>query len=86
VASKPVDDVSDSRCRRTRDGRTWRIGTQSEVAWIAQHTLSGMTIASAIPPVFAAYATMVVSEDDAERIEQQRETLRLLSTQSGDQP
>jgi hypothetical protein len=29
---------------RARDGRTWRIGTSAEVAWIADGTSVGLTI------------------------------------------
>jgi hypothetical protein len=36
--------------------------------------------------VFEAYATIVVPEDDTERIEQQRAALSLLTARSGDQP
>jgi hypothetical protein len=43
-----------------RDGRMWRIGTASEVAWISSGTSTGLTITSAIPPVFEAYATVVL--------------------------
>src|SRR6266498_4466190 len=45
---------------RTRDGRKWRIGTGTEVAWIANGTSAGRTITAAIPPVFEAYATVVL--------------------------
>ena len=38
--------------RRVRDGSTWRIGTDAEVAWIANGTSVGRTITAAIPPVF----------------------------------
>jgi hypothetical protein len=41
---------------RARDGSTWRIGTDAEVAWIADGTSMGRTITAAIPPVFEAYA------------------------------
>lgn len=41
----------------TKDGRSWRIGTAAEVAWIAGHTTDGVSITTAIPPVFDAYAT-----------------------------
>lgn len=41
----------------TRDGRTWRIGTADDIAWITGRTVRGRAITSAIPPVFAAYAT-----------------------------
>ncbi len=43
---------------RRKDGRPWRIGRDSNVAWIEQNTESGLTIMSAIPPVFDAYATL----------------------------
>jgi hypothetical protein len=45
---------------RERDGRTWRIGTQAEVQWIEKNTEYGLTITSAIPPVFEAYATLAL--------------------------
>ncbi|MDQ4037089.1 MAG: hypothetical protein M3313_01735 [Actinomycetota bacterium] len=41
----------------TKDGRSWRIGTASDVAWIAGQTRHGSSITVAIPPVFDAYAT-----------------------------
>ncbi|MEK8105325.1 hypothetical protein NKG94_09305 [Micromonospora sp. M12] len=40
-----------------RDGRSWRIGTASDVAWLAGHTTQGFTVTTAIPEVFDAYAT-----------------------------
>jgi hypothetical protein len=46
---------------RTRDGIAWRIGTATDVDWISSGTAHvGRAIASAIPPVFAAYATVVL--------------------------
>src|SRR5260221_203159 len=45
---------------RARDGRTWRIGTDADVAWIANGTSVGRTITAGIPPVFDAYATVVL--------------------------
>ncbi|MFI6783084.1 hypothetical protein [Micromonospora sp. NPDC050276] len=41
----------------SRDGRTWRIGTASDVAWLAGRTTQGFSITTAIPPLFEAYAT-----------------------------
>ncbi|MEV1331757.1 hypothetical protein AB0J20_19540 [Micromonospora costi] len=41
----------------TKDGRSWRIGTAVDVAWIAGRTTQGFSITTAIPPVFDAYAT-----------------------------
>jgi len=37
---------------RVKDGRSWQIGDTSVVAWIAASTVTGLTITSAIPPVF----------------------------------
>lgn len=45
-----------------RDGRTWRIGTDADVAWIKEGTSIGRTITSAIPPVFEVYATVELPE------------------------
>lgn len=42
-----------------KDGRTWRLGTAAEVAWINAGITSGLAITASIPPVFAAYATLV---------------------------
>ena len=41
----------------TKDGRSWRIGTANDVAWLAGQTTDGISITTAIPPVFDAYAT-----------------------------
>jgi hypothetical protein len=40
----------------SKDGRSWRIGTATDVDWIAGHTTAGVSITTAIPPVFDAYA------------------------------
>lgn len=45
---------------RVRDGRRWQIGTGADVAWITEGTAVGRAITSGIPPVFAAYATIVL--------------------------
>jgi hypothetical protein len=42
------------------DREHWRIGGPGEVAWINDATTGGLTIASAIAPIFAAYATIVI--------------------------
>ena len=41
-----------------KDGRAWRIGTEDDVAWINAAVTAGTSITAAIPPVFAAYATL----------------------------
>jgi hypothetical protein len=63
-----------------------RIGTDADVAWVQESTEPGLTITSAIPPVFEAYATVVVPDKDDGRSEHVRLVLRLLSEQSRDQP
>ena len=47
-----------------RDGRAWQIGTAAEVAWITNGTRVDRTITSGTPPVFAAYATIVLPNPD----------------------
>jgi hypothetical protein len=41
-----------------------RVGSSREVAWITAATRPGLTITAAVPPVFAAYATVVIPDDD----------------------
>ncbi len=43
---------------QSKDGQAWPVGRDAEVAWIEENTESGLTIMSAIPPVFEAYATL----------------------------
>lgn len=57
---------------QVRDGRAWRIGQFADVAWIQDGTTIGYAITRAIPPVFEAYATLLLPcadqlpPDDAE--------------------
>lgn len=80
--------TDDSRppVRLAKDGRTWRIGTDAEVAWIARGTSTGLAITAAIPPVFEAYATVVLPEGDEERGKHDRAMSALLSEHSPGQP
>ena len=71
--------------RRARDGTTWRIGTDAEVTWIVNGTSPGRTITAAIPPLFEAYATVLVAYGE-ERDVHDRALLTLLREQSPDQP
>jgi hypothetical protein len=41
-----------------KDGVVWPVGGQAEVNWISEGTESGRRIIAAIPPLFAAYATL----------------------------
>jgi hypothetical protein len=71
--------------RLARDGRTWLIGTDADVAWIAGGTSAGRTITSAIPPVFEAYATAVLPNSEAHRRQRDQAVSALLSEHSADQ-
>jgi len=72
--------------RRARDGSTWRIGTDVEVAWIVNGTSMGRTITAAIPPVFEAYVTVVLPYGGERQIKHDRAVLMLLREQSPGQP
>jgi hypothetical protein len=41
-----------------KDDRTWRVGTNEDVAWINDGISEGLSITASIPPIFAAYATL----------------------------
>ncbi|MEU7865075.1 hypothetical protein, partial [Nonomuraea sp. NPDC049141] len=47
----------------SKDGRSWRIGAAADVGWIAGHTTAGVSITTAIPLVFDAYATTYQADD-----------------------
>jgi hypothetical protein len=58
-----------------RDGTRWPLGTAADVEWITAGTTVGLTISSGIPPVFEAYATVVLPEavgDQQRRIDDQQ--------------
>jgi hypothetical protein len=65
-----------------KNGGSWRIGTNADVAWIVGNTPPGRTIGSAIPPVYAAYATIIVPDPGAERSTHHHAVLALLAEQS----
>ena len=71
--------------RRSGDDRAWRIGTDAEVTWIASGTSEGRTITAAIPPMFEAYATVVLPHDAEAWDRHDRAILALLGEQSADQ-
>ena len=71
---------------RIRDGSTWQIGTDADVAWIVDGTTEGRTISAAIPPIFEAYATVTLPIGEKRRDEHDLAVLVLLTDQSGDQP
>ena len=69
-----------------RGDRAWRMGTDAEVLWIVGGTTSGLTVTSAIPPVFDAYATIVIPDTAKRRESHDQAILALLSEQSAHQP
>jgi len=71
---------------RRKDDQDWVIGTDSDVAWIQQATGTSSTITYAIPPLFAAYATIAVPDKDEGRSDDLRALLEVLAEHSGDQP
>ena len=74
------------RLVKAKDGSSWRIGTDADVAWIAAGTSVSRTITAAIPPVFEAYATIVLPGRSEEQDKHDQAVLALLSEQSPGQP
>jgi hypothetical protein len=73
--------------RVVRDGSTWRIGTEADVAWITSAYDHGRAIMFAIPPVFEAYATfMRPGEPGDGQDAHDQAVLGLLGQQSASQP
>ncbi|MDQ6934357.1 MAG: hypothetical protein M3130_03575 [Actinomycetota bacterium] len=68
-----------------KDGRSWRIGTSSDVAWISNQTTDGLSITLAIPPVFEAYATFY-ERDGVETTAHERAVVEQLVEHTSDQP
>jgi hypothetical protein len=71
-----------------KDGQSWRIGTNAQIGWIANGTSIDQTITSAIPPVFAAYATFWQSDDDSvsTTVYEQAVLSHLIEQTAADQP
>jgi hypothetical protein len=66
-------------------GHSWRIGTGAEVGWIARATSPGLAITAAIPPVFDAYATIILPDSGADRGRHNRAMLALLEAEPAGQ-
>jgi hypothetical protein len=73
-----------ARTTRDKDGRSWQIGATADVEWISRNTLFGLTIVSAIPRVFEAYATVLVPEPRDELGRHEQRVARLLADHSSD--
>lgn len=80
-----VDD-SHSTVWQVKDGRSWRIGSDADVAWIVGGTSPGLAITSAIPPVFEAYATIVLPSDDGDQEEHDKAMLTVLEAEPAGRP
>lgn len=84
---------SDPRSR-PKGGKAWLIGTGDEVGWINGGVKQGLSIAAAIPLVFASYATLAfplepLSDEAARRALDDRfddAVLRVLSAHTDRQP
>ena len=68
-----------------KDGRSWRIGTADDLAWIAGHTIDGLTVTNAIPPRFDAYATFYQPEG-ADITLHERTVVDILKAHTAEQP
>ncbi len=71
--------------RVSREGASWPLGKATDVAWIAAGTSVDRTITSAIPPVFAAYATVLIPEDRSDQVHHDAALMSVLSAHTGDQ-
>jgi len=81
----------DLQVRKFKNGRSWRIGSQAEVAWIESGTKHGVAITSAIPAVFDAYATVVLPvgdehEDPDDQSRYERAVMSVLIQHTAEQP
>lgn len=71
----------------TKDGRTWRLGTIADTAWIDESTTEGRSVTVAIPPVFEAYATFATPDDpQATTVLHERAVVKELVDHTPDQP
>jgi hypothetical protein len=70
-----------------KNGRAWRLGTSTDVAWITDGTSPGLSITYAIPPVFESYCTVELprSQDPTELDQHEEAVLALLSEQAPEQ-
>jgi hypothetical protein len=68
-----------------KDGRRWRIGDQEDVDWLPVDPAISDTIATAVPPVFEAYATFHPA-DDGDIRGHERAVVHALTAYADDQP
>ena len=72
----------------SRDGRRWRLGTASDVAFITEATNAGTAIGFTIPPVYAAYCKVEMPRwsKASELVEHEQSVLGLLTDATEEQP
>ncbi|WP_231605543.1 hypothetical protein [Micromonospora sp. HK10] len=68
-----------------KDGRDWHVGVAADVDWIAGHATAGVSITTAIPPVFDPYAT-TYQTDDVTAAAYEQALIEDLITHTPDQP
>ena len=68
-----------------RDGRTWRVGTATEVAWLAGRP-AGRSVATSMPLKFEAYATLYVARDEVPVKAHERAIVTALAAHTAPQP
>lgn len=68
-----------------RDGRTWRVGTREDVAWLADRP-GGVSVATSMPLVFDAYATLYPPHDTTPEHAHEQAIVDALATHTPPQP
>jgi hypothetical protein len=79
---------------QVKDERSWTVGGEEDVAWINDGVSPGLSITASVPPIFAAYATLVFPLGLESSREQMRSAedrfddtlLRVLSAHTTPQP
>lgn len=66
-----------------REGKPWRRGSTSDVAWIAAATTPGRTVTSAIPALYEAYATVELPQRGLDQMQHDQALLSLLRAEPG---
>jgi hypothetical protein len=72
----------------SRDGREWRLGTESDVAFISEGATSGTAIGGTIPAIYAAYCFLELPQHGAraELSKHEQATIELLTEETNQQP
>jgi len=81
VEAEPGDTPTEA----ARDGITWPLGKADDVAWIAADTSVDRTMNFAVPPVFKAYATLVIPDDRREQAQHDAAIMSVLRAHADDQ-